>query len=120
MINKGLLPLFVFLSFLNPINGWLSCFHCPTSDDYDPACVDAIMPPWPICLFHSVDYWVENAIDSESRCCGDDISECKCPHKDTAKFKERIEAYCEGVQKCKSSRELFHSNANPFDSLKME
>jgi hypothetical protein len=81
----------------------LGCFKCPTATDheYPKECLANAIPPWPICLFHSVDYFVDKSLDAASRCCGDDdISECKCPKKDTPEFLNKIGEWCHGVQTC--------------------
>jgi hypothetical protein len=83
-----------------------SCFSCPRSDDYSPECLDAITPPWPICLRHSSEEWVNIAIDSIPRCCGDDLTNCKCPMKDSQYFLNRIDDYCDGADIC--SKEISH------------
>jgi hypothetical protein len=75
-------------------------FECPTSDAYGPACLRSAIPPWPICKFKTVDAFVEHAKDSATRCCGDDLSECKCPKKDTPEFMEAIDNWCKGVASC--------------------
>lgn len=80
--------------------GFLDCFKCPTSDDYSHECLEHVLPPWPICLSNDAEYFVEKAKDSVPRCCSDDLSECRCPKKDTPKFLDKIDDYCEGVQKC--------------------
>ncbi len=75
-------------------------FECPTDDGYPQSCLDKVIPPWPICKFGSVDQFVEKAKDGASRCCGTDLSECKCPKKDTDKFLNEIGAWCDGVSTC--------------------
>jgi len=98
---KNIVRSLVFLAFLGSVESkWLGCFSCPTSDDYSAECVENITPPWPICLLHTTDFWVDKAMDSATRCCGDDLSECKCPKKDTRKFLDRIDDYCDGVATC--------------------
>jgi len=80
----------------------LKClFKCPKHDDsYGPACMRSVIPPWPICKFHSVEDFVEHAQDSATRCCGDDTSACRCPHKKSAKFLNHIDEWCKGVASC--------------------
>jgi hypothetical protein len=55
-------------------------------------------------LLKSSNEWVDKAIDSASRCCGDDLSECKCPKKDTEKFFDKIDEYCNGVATCSEDK----------------
>ncbi|CAB9502378.1 expressed unknown protein [Seminavis robusta] len=75
-------------------------FECPKDDAYGPACIRSVMPPWPICKFRNVDDFVEHAKDGATRCCGDDLSACRCPKKDSPKFLERIDDWCKGVASC--------------------
>ena len=47
----------------------------------------------------------EVAIDGSTRCCDGeaaaaDMSECRCPKKDTAKFLDAIGDWCKGVASC--------------------
>ena len=81
-------------------NSVVSCFQCPTSDEYNQECLKSALPPWPICLFHDVEYFVSKAKDGATRCCTGDLSECQCPKKDTPAFRETIESWCQGVQAC--------------------
>ena len=75
-------------------------FECLKDDSYEKACLDSVIPPWPICKFKSLKDWVEKAKNGATRCCGNDLSECKCPHKDTDIFKEKIGPWCDAVNKC--------------------
>ncbi len=69
--------------------------------DYDFDCVDASIPPWPICLFHNVTYFIDAAVSSASRCCDfDDLEECRCPKKYHPKFMEAMEKWCPKIDKC--------------------
>jgi hypothetical protein len=77
----------------------VGCFKCPnSSNDYTPECLEFALPPWPICWFHSVDYFVSKSIDGASRCCGDDSSACMCPKKDTPEFQDQIGNWCKGIR----------------------
>ena len=117
----SLLYLLVLATSISSVQSRLSlaCFKCPTSDDYSPECIDAISPPWPICLLHSADYFVDSAIDSATRCCLEDgdLSECKCPKKDTAKFLNKIGDYCKGVEICTMEKMVNMKNENPSASV---
>ena len=86
------------------VSTFTSCpfFECPTDDSYLESCLDSVIPPWPICKFHTVEDWVASAKDSSSRCCGDDMSMCKCPKKDTQAFLDKIGEWCDGVATCES------------------
>eukprot|EP00584_Thalassiosira_punctigera_P015332 CAMPEP_0172570106 /NCGR_PEP_ID=MMETSP1067-20121228/126209_1 /TAXON_ID=265564 ORGANISM="Thalassiosira punctigera, Strain Tpunct2005C2" /NCGR_SAMPLE_ID=MMETSP1067 /ASSEMBLY_ACC=CAM_ASM_000444 /LENGTH=97 /DNA_ID=CAMNT_0013362115 /DNA_START=69 /DNA_END=359 /DNA_ORIENTATION=- len=64
--------------------------ECPTDASFTQACWEAVTPPFPICEAKTTAEWVTHALDSSTRCCGEDISECKCPVKDGAKFREKI------------------------------
>jgi hypothetical protein len=95
---------------------WLGCFKCPTDEDvdYNPRCVKAAIPPWPICLLNDLDGWVDKALDSADRCCGDDLSMCKCPKKDSPKFLHNIDLWCRDIEFCDDKH---NSNIKPVDSL---
>lgn len=80
-------------------------FECQKDDSYEKACLESAIPPWPICKFKSTKDWVEKAKDGASRCCGDDMSECKCPSNETKTFKKKIGPWCEGVSKCSNATE---------------
>lgn len=84
----------------SPSQAFLDCLKCPSDDSLDPKCLINIIPPWPICLFYDLNYFLAKAVDGSSRCCGDDISGCRCPKKDTDKFKDRIGDWCKGVATC--------------------
>jgi hypothetical protein len=49
---------------------------------------------------HNVEYFVAKAKEGASRCCGDDLTDCKCPKKDTDKFKDNIGAWCADIATC--------------------
>mmetsp|Transcript_16549 Transcript_16549/g.24755 ORF Transcript_16549/g.24755 Transcript_16549/m.24755 type:complete len:146 (-) Transcript_16549:247-684(-) len=86
----------------NLYTAWTSCpfFECPSDESYPASCTDSVIPPWPICKFHSVEDWVASAQDSATRCCGDDLTDCKCPKKDDEKFLNKIGEWCQGVDSC--------------------
>mmetsp|Transcript_4651 Transcript_4651/g.6049 ORF Transcript_4651/g.6049 Transcript_4651/m.6049 type:complete len:144 (-) Transcript_4651:251-682(-) len=128
---KTLVPAILsFVLFISVLFLWTSSssdskigcpFHCPRDDSYPPSCLDNVIPPWPICLFKSVDEWVEKAQDGASRCCGYDLSECKCPKKDTDQFLDKIDAWCDGVDTCGDEKnEAMHGKAlvGGFEGLK--
>lgn len=78
--------------------------ECPKPDKdnakYSEACYEATQPPYFVCKNMKPDEWVEKALDSYPRCCGDDLSECKCPVKDYWFFKNKIDSYCAKVEEC--------------------
>lgn len=81
------------------------CLKCPYDDTLPLECIKNIIPPWPICLFHDIDYFRKVAIDGSTRCCDGeaaaaDMSECRCPKKDTTKFVDSIGDWCKGVASC--------------------
>mmetsp|Transcript_34557 Transcript_34557/g.101559 ORF Transcript_34557/g.101559 Transcript_34557/m.101559 type:complete len:132 (+) Transcript_34557:157-552(+) len=81
------------------------CLKCPDDPSLPIGCLKNIIPPWPICLFHDVDYFRRVALDGATRCCDGedaaaDMSECRCPKKDTAKFVDSIGDWCKGVASC--------------------
>uniref|UniRef100_A0A7S1VJ52 Uncharacterized protein n=1 Tax=Grammatophora oceanica TaxID=210454 RepID=A0A7S1VJ52_9STRA len=76
------------------------CFHCPKDDSYPTTCTRSAIPPWPICLIKDVKGFVAKSQDGATRCCKTDLSECKCPKKDTDKFKDEIESWCADIATC--------------------
>eukprot|EP00984_Skeletonema_dohrnii_P025382 scaffold14539_cov78-Skeletonema_dohrnii-CCMP3373.AAC.2 len=46
------------------------------------------------------DAWVQKALETYPRCCGEDLSECTCPVKDYWFFKNKIADYCVKVEIC--------------------
>ena len=79
---------------------WFGSLECPTSKDYSPNCLATVLPPWPICFIHNADYYVQKAKEGATRCCLDDLKDCRCPKTDSPKFLDNIQGWCEGVQKC--------------------
>uniref|UniRef100_A0A6V2FJ27 Uncharacterized protein n=1 Tax=Ditylum brightwellii TaxID=49249 RepID=A0A6V2FJ27_9STRA len=106
-MRQGLLRSALLLTILGGFGVYLksSCMKCPTDDSYSPECLKSVIPPWPICLFHDVPTFVEHSEDAATRCCKEDgdLSECKCPHKDSEKFIDHIDEWCEGVAACSAS-----------------
>ena len=41
-----------------------------------------------------------HAQDSATRCCGDVTSACRCPKKNTDRFRNKIDQWCRGVASC--------------------
>ena len=81
------------------------CLKCPDDPDLPIGCLKNIIPPWPICLFHDVDYFRKVALDGATRCCDGedaaaDMSACRCPKKDKAQFLDSIGDWCKGVSSC--------------------
>ena len=79
--------------------GWGECPK-PEEYKYSEACYEATQPPYFVCKDMKPDEWVEKALDSYPRCCGDDLSECRCPVKDYWFFKNKIDSYCAKVEEC--------------------
>ena len=100
-MSRCLLVLLVLLLLpYTEAEGWLSCFKCPTDVSYDTKCLKSAIPPWPVWLFHDAKYWVDSALDGATRCCADNSIDCRCPKKDTKRFKENIVAWCVDVAGC--------------------
>ena len=118
-IYKILVLVTVLLLKAVEAKSWLSCFHCPTSEDYSFECRHGVIPRWPLCLMYTVDDWVDMAIDSSTRCCGDDRTDCKCPKKDTWRFKKRIGDYCEAAKQCEEDRKMFSPYVNTQEGEEM-
>ena len=92
---------------------------CPVNDDenFDVKCLEAAMPPFPMCTKLTPAEWVKKAVDGSSRCCGDDLSECKCPVKDSERFLNKIQAHCDGIEICKSQLLALETAGNEFVSV---
>mmetsp|Transcript_37002 Transcript_37002/g.66581 ORF Transcript_37002/g.66581 Transcript_37002/m.66581 type:complete len:130 (+) Transcript_37002:97-486(+) len=89
---------------------------CPTDDTISKACLDAVTPPFPICLTKgSAKEWVAHAKDSATRCCGDNIDQCKCPVKNGQKFQEKIVGYCAAVGNCETQEATAGNLRGGFD-----
>lgn len=73
---------------------------CPTMEGIPDTCLDSVLPPWPICLYSSVEGFIIKSKDSYKRCCEGDGSACKCPVKDGEKFLSRIDDWCAGILTC--------------------
>jgi len=83
---------------------------CPKDDTISQTCLDKILPPYPICLSRTAAEWVDHAKDSATRCCGNDLSQCKCPVKDTQPFQAKIGDYCKAVTEDCSKQEATLGN----------
>jgi hypothetical protein len=97
-------------TFFSDFGSW----SCPSPDDfiasnpeYTSNCVESSIPPYPLCLFHDVEYFVNSAIASASRCCGNmndaDYEQCKCPLKSQLWWQEKIIGWCEDILECPDS-----------------
>ncbi len=81
--------------------------ECPDPVEYANAtdipltCVANSIPPWPICLFHNITYFIASSVSSASRCCDPDrMDECRCPVKSHPQFVATMEDWCENIQTC--------------------
>ena len=62
---------------------------------YDIECVENSIPPWPLCLFHNITYFVAASVSSASRCCDfENLDECRCPLKNHDKFQKKMKEWC--------------------------
>lgn len=104
MMMRSLLLSLLLILFSSPAQALFDCFKCPTDMNLNPKCLINVLPPWPICLLYDIDYFVAKAVDASTRCCGDDISKCHCPKKDTDDFKSRIGDWCAGVATCPQTK----------------
>eukprot|EP01083_Nonionella_stella_P215641 775965_1 len=89
----------VLASFLLLV-GHVAGLGCPTDPNISQACLDAVLPPPMVCAFSpgkTAQDYVDHAKDSATRCCGDDISACKCPVAGEAPFQAKIGDYCKAV-----------------------
>mmetsp|Transcript_806 Transcript_806/g.1447 ORF Transcript_806/g.1447 Transcript_806/m.1447 type:complete len:152 (-) Transcript_806:113-568(-) len=71
---------------------------CPTDASINAQCLEATLPPWPICLSKTAQEWVEHAKDAATRCCDPlNLGPCQCPVKNGPKFQAKIGPYCDAV-----------------------
>jgi hypothetical protein len=71
------------------------------NDDYTMECVEKSIPPWPLCLFHNITYFVNAAVSSASRCCDfDDLEDCRCPLKEYQHWQDVMGNWCEDIKTC--------------------
>ena len=64
-------------------------------------CVVNSVPPWPLCLLHSTEYFINASVSSAGRCCNfNNLTECKCPYKYYDLWQKKMLPWCEGVSKC--------------------
>jgi len=94
--------LFVVVATLTTADAW-GLGECPQPGEnatYSEACYKATEPPYFVCKNMTPDEWVEKALETYPRCCGDDLSDCKRPVKDYWFFENKIDGYCEKVELC--------------------
>lgn len=76
---------------------------CPKDELFSAECLEAALPPHPICQQRTAAEWVHKAVnEGYAHCCGEDLEECRCPQKNSAHFQGKIEGYCAGVEICKA------------------
>eukprot|EP01083_Nonionella_stella_P062766 163191_1 len=69
--------------------------------DYTIECVENSIPPWPLCLFHNITYFVAASVSSASRCCDfENLDECRCPLKNYDKWQMKMDNWCENIATC--------------------
>ena len=108
-----------FLPFISSVvkgdlyDSFYDRFSCPDpvefvaeNPGYDIECVESSIPPWPICLFHNVTYFVDAAVSSASRCCDfDNLEECRCPLKYKEQWQDVMTEWCPKIAKCPVSED---------------
>jgi len=68
---------------------------------YPIECVDNSIPPWPLCLFHDIEYFVNASVSSAGRCCDfNNLTECKCPYKGYSFWEEKMTPWCASIATC--------------------
>ena len=101
------LLLFVFAISTEAEAAFWSAAPCPEPEadaKYSQECYKATEPPSFVCKNMKPDEWVEKALESYPRCCGDDLSECRCPVKNVYPyFQAKIDDYCAKVELCNPS-----------------
>ena len=86
------------------VDWYKDCPQPEPNDKYSEECYKATCPPPSVCNKLKPDEWVEKALESYPRCCGEDLSECKCPVKNYwPPFKAKIGGYCAKVEICRES-----------------
>jgi hypothetical protein len=78
---------------------------CPKDNQYTAKCLQSVMPPYPICTKKTVDEWVAKAWQGHDDCCGEDMTTCKCPQKNSATFAGKLGDWCAGVETCSMMQE---------------
>jgi hypothetical protein len=64
-------------------------------------CVTNAIPPWPICLLHSTEYFINASVSSAGRCCDfNNLTACKCPYKYYDMWQTKMGPWCEAITKC--------------------
>lgn len=94
-----------FMDFYDELSARLAC---PTPEDFvaeNPEfpleCVENSIPPWPLCLFHNVTYFIQGAVASANRCCDfENLEECRCPFKYKPKWQEVMTDWCANIETC--------------------
>ena len=104
---------------------WTSNENCASDPVFSDECMRAVRPPYPVCEFKTPAEWVAKAQESVGRCCGDDLSECRCPKKESERFQAKIEGHCAGVAACSSSarftpQHLRGANEEPVQRIDRE
>mmetsp|Transcript_9457 Transcript_9457/g.13893 ORF Transcript_9457/g.13893 Transcript_9457/m.13893 type:complete len:173 (+) Transcript_9457:76-594(+) len=96
-----------YLASAGDLSYFWSRFECDDPQDYadtygvNITCAENSMPPWPICLFHNITYFIEASVSSASRCCNaTDLEECRCPVKDHPLFAIHMAPWCDAIATC--------------------
>mmetsp|Transcript_1301 Transcript_1301/g.2372 ORF Transcript_1301/g.2372 Transcript_1301/m.2372 type:complete len:200 (+) Transcript_1301:221-820(+) len=97
-----------FMDFYDDLSERLAC---PSPEDYvaeNPdfplECVENSIPPWPLCLFHNVTYFIQGAVASADRCCDfENLEACRCPFKNNQKWQEVMADWCANIETCPES-----------------
>ncbi len=64
-------------------------------------CVTNALPPWPLCLLHSPEYFINASVSSAARCCDfNNLTACKCPYKYYDIWQTKMMPWCEAISKC--------------------
>ena len=89
---------------------------CPDDDRFPVGC-EILMPPYPGCLNAKLIDWIHYAATSGGPdCCGDDMSACRCPIKDSEHFSMAIEYGCQEIHTC----DLAYKSILATEALKSE
>mmetsp|Transcript_31121 Transcript_31121/g.45796 ORF Transcript_31121/g.45796 Transcript_31121/m.45796 type:complete len:127 (-) Transcript_31121:62-442(-) len=100
MMQKIFLLSLVAVATISGADAWGDCPQAPENSKYSEACYKATEPPYFVCINMEPDEWVEKALATYPRCCGEDLTQCTCPVKDYWFFKNKIADYCAKVEVC--------------------
>jgi len=111
-----------FMDFYDELSGRLACpspeDFVAENPDFPLECVENSIPPWPLCLFHNVTYFIQGAVASADRCCDfENLEACRCPFKYNPKWQEVMTDWCPNIETCPDSVILSSATKVAVDSM---